>query len=500
MKRGRFSLSSRKNLSMDMGGLYPIGCVEVLPGDIFQHNTTAMIRLSPMLAPVMHPTHATIRHFFVPTRLLWKNFQDFITGGPDGNNASVAPYMVWNPAVAVKSLGDHLGLPTGVTGLQASALPFRAYALIWNEYYRDQDLQTPLVISLDDGADTTTNRTLQNVSWEKDYFTSARPWPQKGTEVTIPVLGSAPVEGIGVTSNAGLSATTQSVWETGKSTPSNMSAFATNAANVVGQIKVQSNAIISATNLPQIYANLAAATGLPVTLFRQGLAYQRFKEKMARYGSRYTEYLRALGVKSSDARLQRPEYLGGGTEVIQYSEVLSTADSANAPIGTLKGHGLGGVRSNRYKRYFEEHGYVISLLSVKPRTMYVQGLPRMWSRTAKEHYWQPEFEHIGQQQILNQEVYAAHTTPLGVFGYQDRYDEYRREESRVAGEFRTTALDYWHLARIFASDPALNASFVSSVPSKRIFASQATDTLYVMVSHQLNARRKVSQRADSFIF
>ena len=175
------------------------------------------------------------------------------------------------------------------------------------------------------------------------------------------------------------------------------------------------------------------------------------------------EYLRYLGVRSSDARLQRPEYLGGGKQTIQFSEVLQAAEGTN-PVGSMKGHGLAAMRSNRYRKFFEEHGYVFSFISVKPKTIYAQGLPRTWNGRTKEDFYQKEFAHIGQQEVLNKEVYAAHTKPNGTFGFQDRYDEYRRMESTIAGEFRTT-LNFWHMARIFASDPALNADFVKSVPT-----------------------------------
>jgi len=231
------------------------------------------------------------------------------------------------------------------------------------------------------------------------------------------------------------------------------------------------------------------------------MALQRYAEARSRYGSRYTEYLSYLGVRSSDARLQRPEYLGGGRETIQFSEVLQTAEGTN-PVGELRGHGIAAARSNRYRRFFEEHGYIISLMVIRPKTIYAQGLFRTWNRRVKEDFWQRELQHIGQQEVLNKEVYAAHASPDGTFGYQDRYDEYRRSESRVSGEFRDTTLDYWHLARIFGSSPALNSSFVSSVPTKRIFAvtDPEVDSLYVTVKHSTQARRQVAKEGHSFIY
>lgn len=237
---------------------------------------------------------------------------------------------------------------------------------------------------------------------------------------------------------------------------------------------------------------------------RLAFALQRYEEARARYGSRYVEYLRYLNVRSSDARLQRPEYLGGGRQTIQFSEVLQTGVTSDGDdtegVGNLKGHGIAAVRSNRYRRFFEEHGWVITLMSVLPKTIYTQGLHRSFNRRTKEDYWQKELEHIGQQEILNKELYAAHATPDGTFGYNDRYDEYRRTPSRVSGEFRTSELDYWHMARIFSSDPVLNGSFVTSDPTKRINAVQTNDVLWCMVNNSIQARRLVSKQANSYIF
>lgn len=214
------------------------------------------------------------------------------------------------------------------------------------------------------------------------------------------------------------------------------------------------------------------------------------------YGSRFTEYLRYLGIRSSDARLQRPEYLGGGKQTLAFSEVLKTGageDPAEA-IGTLKGHGIGALRSRTFRKFFEEHGHIISLLSVRPRTMYTNGVHRSWLRRTKEDYWQKELERIGQQEVFNSEVFAADpaTTGLGTFGYSDRYADYRHLPSQIAGDFRST-LDYWHLGRVFASAPALNASFVTCDPSKRVHAIQTEDVLWAMVSNSVRARRLVGR-------
>lgn len=483
MKRSKFNLSYTKLLSCDMGELVPVGLTEVLPGDTVQQSTSALLRCSPLLAPVMHPVRVAIHHWFVPHRIVWEDWEDFITGGPDGLDDSIFPTidMPASTGAAIGSLADYLGVPTGVADLEVSALPFRAYAKIWNEFYRDQDLQTELVIDETSGPDTTTNTSLQNADWEKDYFTSARPWEQKGAAITIPLGTSATV-----TTDAAADADV-SVFSAGayrKLDSDNVAVQRSSTAGVEGN---------------RLYADLTGASAITINALREAMALQRYAEARARYGSRYVEYLRYLGVRSSDARLQRPEYLGGGRQVIQFSEVLQTAEGTD-PVGELRGHGIAGLRSNRYRKFFEEHGYIMSLLIVRPKTIYAQGLFRHWNRRNKEDFWQRELQHIGQQEVQNKEVYAAHASPDDTFGFQDRYDEYRRSESLVSGEFRDTTLDYWHMARIFAGTPALNASFVSSVPTKRIFASTSTDGLYVTCKHSIQARRMVAAVGKSYIY
>jgi len=495
MKRSKFSLSHYKLLSCDMGELVPIGLTEVLPGDTMQQSTSLLVRVSPLLAPVMHPVQVRIHHWFVPHRLTWESWEDFITGGPDGMDASTFPTMDLG-GLAEGSLGDYLGVPpNGLADLVVSALPFRAYNLIYNEWYRDQDLVTPLVNSRADGNDTTSNRVMQNVAWEKDYFTSARPWTQKGPEVTIPFGATAPVQRTGPTDVPLFSYA------------SSGGSVALNVQNVTGNITTGGAIPAGAENLRwgsdvKLEADLSAATAVSINELREAFALQRYEEARARYGSRYTEYLRYLGVRSSDARLQRPEYLGGGKQTIQFSEVLQTGVTTDGDdlegVGNMRGHGIGAMRSNRYRRFFEEHGYVLSLMSVKPKTMYAQQLTRTWNRRTKEDFFQKELQHIGQQEVLNKELYGPSATGDGVFGYQDRYDEYRRAESSIAGQFRST-LDFWHYARIFASQPTLNADFVTSVPTKRVNAVESEDVLWVMANHSIQSRRLVAGSGSSFI-
>lgn len=492
MKRNKFNLSYTKLLSCNMGSLIPVGLTEVLPGDTFQHSTSFLIRCAPLLAPVMHPVIVRSHHFFVPHRLIWEDWEDFITAGNDGMDDSVPPTINFG-SIVMGQLPDYYGLPTGSDLPPVSALPFRGYSMIWNEFFRDQDLQAELVVSEASGDDTTTNTTLQNINWEKDYYTSSRPWEQKGPAITIPLGTQAPVSGLGVADALG-----PAVGGAGYKDATGL------GLNYPGVYNSNANTFsmrtkgASSTSQPDVYADLSNASAVTINLLREAFALQRFQEARARFGSRYVEYLRYLGVQSSDARLQRPEYLGGGRQTIQFSEVLQTAEG-DSPVGEMRGHGIGAMRSNRYRRFFEEHGYIHSFISVRPKTIYMQGIHRHWSRATKEDFWQVELQHIGQQEVLRKEVYAAAADPNAVFGFQDRYDEYRRNESSVAGEFRGTQLDYWHLGRNFATEPALNSDFVSCVPTERVFADQSQDVLYVMAKHHMIARRKLAASGSSFI-
>lgn len=495
MKRNKFSLSHYKLLTGNQGQLLPCGLTEVLPGDTFQHNTSALIRVSPLNAPIMHPVEVSIHHWFVPHRLVWDSWEDFITGGEDGMDASVFPTVTINNA-AVGSLADYYGIPPLVASNRSvSALPFRGYQLIFQEFYRDQDLITKPTISKASGVDSTTTMTLQSRAWEKDYFTTCRPWTQKGPEITIPLGTEAPVLGIAVADTLTYPAT-----NTGKKDAVSDPA---QAGNYSALTSLYAQGRTAGDVVPWIRADLSNATAATINELRLAFALQRYEENRARYGARYTEYLAMLGVRSSDARLSRPEYLGGGKQKLQFSEVLQTSPTTDGDdeegIGNMKGHGIAALRSNKYRRFFEEHGYVHTFISVKPKTMYVQGIPRTFSRTTKEDFFQKELQHIGQQEVYNKELYSAHATPEGIFGYQDRYDEYRRMESSIAGEFRTTQ-NHWHMARIFSSDPALNAAFINANPTDRVYQAGSTEhQLLIMANHNLKARRIVASAGHSYI-
>jgi len=517
MKRSKFSLSHFKLLTCKMGQLVPVTWFEVLPGDTLQQATSALIRCAPLVTPVMHPVHVRFHHWYVPNRLIWTDWQKFITGGSDGLDATAHPYIASNTFngasgnnAGVSTLADHLGVPTAghTAAAKYNALPFRAYDLIFNEFYRDEDLVTALTVNLGNGSDGTTATTLQNVAWEKDYLTSSRPWTLKGSSVTLPVGGQAPVIGIGIAD--GLTAA-NSTWRDSKGNL-NSSQPSINPGSQTTEIRTITTGATGASNYPQIFADLSAATGVDINTMRHAFALQRFEEARARYGSRYTEYLRYLGIRSSDARLQRPEYLGGGRNTIQFSEVLQTGGTstgAQTGVGTMAGHGISALRSNRYRRFFEEHGIVMTLMSVRPKTMYTQRVRRAFLRGVdatylgttgtKEDYWQRELQHIGQQGVNAAESDIQNAPTAAVFGYQDRYDEYRREESSIAGLFRST-LNTWHLSRDFGSAPALNSTFVQCVPATRTFADTSADNLYVMANHSIQARRLVSREGTSMTF
>lgn len=485
MKRNKFNLSNYKLLTTNQGEYTPIGHLEVLPGDSVQQATTSLIRMSPLQAPVMHPVHARIHHFFVPTRLIWDDWEDFITGGEDGLDASVFPTITFGSAVSTGDLADYLGVPVGVAGLEVSALPFRAYALIWNEHIRNTDLQTALTIDKSDGADTTTSTSLKNDNWERDAFVGSHSDTQLGDEVTLPLGTEAEV----LTNN-----NTPKVFNSNDSTQSLLRLLDTK--NVESTSTPSSSGNLRWGSETGMKADLTNATAATINQLREAFALQRYAEARQRYGSRYTEYLKYLGIRAADSRLQRPEYLSGGKQTMQFSEVLQTGvDSTDAGVGSLYGHGVGALRSNRYRRFFDEHGIIMSFLSVKPKTIYAQGLDRYFNKRTKEDFFQRELQHIGMQEVLNKEVYAAHSSPEGTFSYQDRYDEYRRKLSTIAGEFHSGGgLEHWHMARIFSGDPALNDSFITANPTNRIYSSTSSDQLYVMASHSIQARRLLSRR------
>lgn len=497
--RGKHSLSNFHDLTCDMGLLIPINTFEALPGDSMRISSSAMVRLKPMLAPVFHPMVCKIHHWFVPNRLIWEDWEDFITGGEDGLNASEWPHLTTGQIVE-SSLADYMSVPVGdFTDLKYSALPARAYALIFNEMYRDQQLVPEVSLSKSSGNDVETNLALLRCAWEKDYFTTCRTEETLGEAVTIPLGEKAPITGLGSAGQT-FDFSDQTAFEAGGTSRQYATARFTSSANPADLLAEQDP---DHPGYPGIYADLSQATGISINDLRLALAIQRYQEARNNYGARYVEYLRYLGVRSSDARLGNPEFLGGGRGLVQISEVLQTASDEigqeQSPVGTMRGHGIMGLRTRPLRRFFEEHGVVISLMSVVPKAMYTSGLWKMWHRETKEQYYQKELVHLGDQAVLNEEIQAMHTSPNEIFGFQNRYDEYRSVPSQISGEFNSD-LDYWHLGRFFTGDVALNQSFIDANPSKRIFADTEGHSLKVMVKNSVQARRLLPRtvRARTF--
>lgn len=505
-----FDLSHEKKMSIDMGKLIPSFVMDCFPGDKVNLSSSQMIRFAPMLAPVMHKVKVFQHYFFVPNRLLWDNWQNFITGGEDGNDQSVFPKFGYGTAEAtIGSLYDYLGLPLDYGTLAGSsnlnAMPLAAYQLIWNEYYRDQNLQTPAQYKLVDGDNNAIRDTdlavLRTRAWMHDYFTSALPWTQKGPEATIPLGSESPVklyDSPGDPAGQGI----PTILDYGDRTTTAGAGNVTTAANggLIGVGVPSGSAVLDPNGT--LYADLSQATASSINDLRRAFRLQEWLEKNARGGSRYTESILVhFGVKSSDARLQRPEYLGGGVSPVTFSEVLQTGASPNdtspytpTPQANMAGHGISVGTNSGFNYFCEEHGYIIGIMSVMPNTNYFQGIPKHWRKFDKFDYPWPEFANIGEQPIENLELYYAADDPnrTETFGYTPRYAEYKFMSNTVHGEFRDS-LEFWHLARKFANPPALNEQFIECVPDKRIFAVTLQDqpSLYVQVFNRVKANRRL---------
>lgn len=491
--RSVFDLTHERKLTCKMGSLVPILCEEVVPGDTFKVKTDMLIRLAPMLAPVMHRMNAFTHFFFVPSRLVHANWEQFITGGPSGTDSTAIPTVTSGASgQAASTLWDYFGLATGVANMSVLAYPFRAYNLIYNEWYRDQNLQNKVAVSLGDGADTTTNMNLLTRNWEKDYFTTSLPWPQRGSSVTMPIGSSAPVVGDGTAYGLGVqgrTSLTNGELVNTASIGANFS-WAPNNGEKIG--------LSTDKTKSHVIADLSNATAASINDLRQAFQLQKWMEKNARGGVRYVESILAhFGVRSSDARLQRPEFLGGGRSPIVVSEVIQTSATVSGQTaqGNMAGHGYSAQRSHEFTKSFEEHGYIIGILSIMPRTAYYQGIPRMWNRTSKLDFYWPSFAHLGEQAVLQKEIYAASATPTAVWGYVPRYEEYRTRFSSFHGDFRGS-LDYWHMGRKFATEPALNSTFVTSDPTERIFAVTTGDHLWIQLLNQVTAIRPIPRSGE----
>lgn len=496
-----FDLSHEDKLTCHMGQLVPCLLEEVVPGDIYKWKADMFARLMPLVAPMMQDVDFYIHCFFVPSRVLFKQYEDYFTGGREGTSSVVKPYLVAPVGgFAVGSLADYLGLPTGVAGIKVSALPFRAYQKIYNDWYRDNNLIDEVVVSTDSGEDTTTSLALQRRAWHKDYFTSALPWAQRGDPVYLPLGTTAPVVSNGNT----ISLTGQTHAVQGNLGISGQSG--TSDVNVLLRTlgglgtSVQDVRFGSVTGLQ---ADLTTATAATINDMRLAFQMQRFMEKNARGGARYIEWLLAhFNVHSSDARLQRSEYLGGGKAPLSIGEVLQTSSTdTTSPQGNMAGRAISGLSSLSFTKRFEEYGYILGILSIIPKASYQQGIRRLWSRESRYDEYLPVFAHLGNQEVKNKELYAQAPTVLDAsgqpvnedtFGYQERFEEFRRHPSQVCGQFKTT-LNFWHQGRIFDSLPTLSQSFIECNPSKRVFAvtDANEDEVIVKIDHHVVAVRPI---------
>lgn len=489
--KNAFDLSHEHKLSCNMGDLIPIYIEPVLPGDVFRVKSEILMRMAPMVSPVMHRVNVYTHYFFVPERLVYNDFDDFLAGTVGAKpriqintNTKQGFQKGWLPDYYGLPVFDQALIPTADQYIDAG--PFRAYQLIYNEYFRDQKITpaisftTGLVVS---DAEAVVIMSLRKRAWEKDYFTSALPQAQLGAEVSIPV---GPIGPLDINYKAAAQFHDGSTNYRLKDVQTDSTGkFIAGVAGPTGEIR----------NIDGIDANVGTIRDL-----RRAERLQQWLEIASRAGTRMKEIIWAFfGESIPDSRLQRPEYLGGGKQPVVISEVLSTVENSDAslPQGNMAGHGISVGRSNQFNQKFAEHGWIIGIMSVLPRTAYTsQGIHRMFTKFDKNDLYWPQFANIGEQEVLSREIYydpdAGAAANDVLFGYQSRYAEYKFKESIVSGDFRDT-LEYWHMSRTFSSRPALNDNFIKSDPTHRIFAvtDPSIHKLYVQVYNDVQALRPI---------
>ena len=489
--RSSFKAEKAHKTAFDSGYLVPVYVDEVLPGDTFNLKMTAFARMATPLYPTMDNLHLDSFFFFVPNRLLWDNWQKFM--GEQAKPGDSTSYLIptqTSPAGGydVNSLQDYMGLPTkgqlaATATVTHASLWTRAYNLIWNEWFRDQNLQDPVQVDTGDGPDDSTKYNLKKRGKRHDYFTSALPWPQKGESVSLPLGTQAPIFGSPTFDNVVKLNGVQSGWTArgpadqawgGKIDMDGDKVKVDGTSANFLKFDPMGTLSTGAFDPTGLYADLSDATAATINQLRQAFQIQKLLERDARGGTRYTEIIRShFGVISPDARLQRPEYLGGGSTPININPIAqtnsSTVTGTTTPMGTLAAIGTALALNNGFSQSFTEHGVIIGLVSVRADLTYQQGLPRMWSRSTRYDFYFPAFANLGEQAVLNKEIYVTGdaTQDNAVFGYQERWAEYRYKPSQISGLMKSTAagtLDGWHLAQNFTSLPTLNATFIEENP------------------------------------
>lgn len=487
--RSQFQIQHAHKTTFDASYLVPIYVDEVLPGDSMSLSATIFARLATPIAPVMDNLHLDTFWFFVPTRLLWDNWQKFMGEqiNPGDSISYLVPQIV-SPVAGYPALTvyDYMGLPTvgQVTAGQTvshSAFWLRAYNQIYNQWFRDENLQNSTTVNRGDGPDASTDYVLKKRGKRYDYFTGCLPWPQKGAAVNLPLGTQAPVKGIG-TLNQVFGVAGATAWET-NATAATTYPF----AKVVDNTGVNNTTYIKGTaatgGTPGIYADLTQATAATINDIRLAFAIQKLLEKNARGGTRYVEILKnQWGVTPDDARLQRPEYLGGGSTLININPIAQTAPTGatgtTTPQGNLAAMGTSLMQGNGFSQSFTEHGVILGLVSVRADLTYQQGIRRMWSRSTLYDYYTPTLAHLGEQGVLNKEIYVTGTAAQdnAVFGYQERWAEYRYHPSQITGLYRSTTagtLDLWHYGQKFATLPTLNNTFIEDSATAVVTRSTA---------------------------